>query len=240
MLAHMKATILIFVLAIAVSAQTRPQTRRPSGKPAQPPSTAPSTPLLPVTVKLKSGNDVTGKFAGANDHALTLTTDSGSQEIRLSDIATIQFSAEVPVATDAFSREAIKALRRLDSAVSVGLTYREYGTRLVDTKVAVDEQLEKVAEGELKMEIMRAMSDYKKASQLWELKVTESKGFINGGFIERSSSDLKALVQDYPEVSSIAREESVPGVFLINIDEMLNVIWRSARKHIDKATGLLT
>jgi hypothetical protein len=235
----MKAAILIFVFVIAVSAQTRPQTRRAPGKPVQLPSTAPSTPLLAVTVKLKSGKDVTGKFAGANDHALMLATDSGSQEIRLSDIATIQFSAEVPVASDASSREAIKALRRLDSAVSVGLTYREYGTRLVDTKVAVDEQLEKIAEGELKMEIMRAMIDYKRASEVWEMKVTQSEGFIRGGFMENISSYYKALRRDYPEMS-VEEFKSADGVsILIDIDGALSVIWRSARKHIDKATSLL-
>lgn len=81
-------------------------------------------------------------------------------------------SLDIPSLTEserASAMAAIKALRKLQSVVSVGVTYREYGTRVADAQIAVDEALPNIPESRsgLKDNIKSAMKEYGKALTEW-------------------------------------------------------------------------
>jgi hypothetical protein len=64
---------------------------------------------------------------------------------------------------------AIKALYTLATAVRIGVNRRDYGTRLVDTKLTVEEALTGVPDGELKKALNLSLYAYEGAARLWDL-----------------------------------------------------------------------
>jgi len=65
------------------------------------------------------------------------------------------------------ANQALKALRKLEAAIEVGLTRASYSDRLIDTKADVQENLRVLPEGELKKEIGMAMDWYVIALNTW-------------------------------------------------------------------------
>ena len=62
---------------------------------------------------------------------------------------------------------AIKALKALQSVTTIGVTYREYGSRVADAQIAVDEALPDIFDSRLKDEIKSAMKQYGEALTFW-------------------------------------------------------------------------
>ena len=63
---------------------------------------------------------------------------------------------------------ALNALRRLESAVRVGLTYVDYSERVVNTKVIVDEKLRSVPTSDLKSQLQSSMASFASARFGWK------------------------------------------------------------------------
>ena len=61
----------------------------------------------------------------------------------------------------------LQALRRLESAVNVGLTYRDYEGKIVNAQVSVDESLRVLPQSDLRNELDRAMNSYLAARTYW-------------------------------------------------------------------------
>lgn len=66
---------------------------------------------------------------------------------------------------------ALNSLRRLESAVSVGLSYANYSNRVVDTQVTVDEKLRSVPQSDLKSQLQSAMASYASARHGWKMQL---------------------------------------------------------------------
>ena len=64
-------------------------------------------------------------------------------------------------------KAALRAVRKLSSAVKSGVSYQSYGNRLADAHAELDEALVDVADGEFKNKIRSAMIRYDDASELW-------------------------------------------------------------------------
>lgn len=157
-------TVLLLTLCpFSVVAQTQQ-------KPTQPihPPLVTSEPV-PATVTLKNGDVLKGKLVNLGMIELEILVGGVRQKLQLHDVARIDFAAESALAPapDKAALAAIKALRKVDSAVSVGVNLQEYGTRVADAKIAVDEAMPDIPSGEVKDEIKKAMDAYAEALKFW-------------------------------------------------------------------------
>jgi hypothetical protein len=162
-------SILLAVLCLGEIAPAQTRRRSPNPAPTE-------TESLPVSVLLKDGQTLKGKFLNANAKKLSIIVESSTQEMNMSDIASLIFLetassklANVDTTSMSAARDAIRSLRKLDSATSAGVTRAEYGTRLIDAKAPVDDLLSRVAAGDLKSEIDAAMREYVSAGDIWQL-----------------------------------------------------------------------
>ena len=241
-------TSVLFVALAAVQTVSGQTNRRRTPAPA--PTTV--TESVPVSVLLKDGQTLKGKFVAANPKKLSIIVGSSPQEMNMSDIASLIFSeAPSTKGTDNASlsapREAIKALRKLDSATEAGVTRAEYGTRLIDAKAAVDDLLPKIPDGELKSEIGAAMREYVSAGDVWQLIYNINVDEIRDG---RGAAGTiidvpKWLIEKYnlkpddPGGSEQTAYGTVhhPPRYVTN--SILSAVWRTAKSHLDKAAQLV-
>jgi hypothetical protein len=241
-------SILLVALCLAQLAHAQTNRRRT-------PSPAPSLPAesLPVSVVLKDGQTLKGKFISANSKKLSIIVGSSSQEMNMSDIASLIFSesqtssgANTDSASTSAARDAIKAVRKLDSATSAGVTRAEYGTRLIDAKAVVDDLLPRISEGDLKSEIDSAMREYVSAGDIWQLLYNINVDEIrnNRGAAGTIVDVPKWIVDKYnlkPDDPGGSEETSFgtvhhPPRYLTN--SILSAVWRTAKTHLDRAAQL--
>jgi hypothetical protein len=232
------SSILLVILFSAQFALAQPRRRPAVTNPTQ------SSEPLPVSVVLKDGQILKGKFVSANSKKLTVMVGSSPQEMNMSEIASLLFS-ETRTSTVATrdnrsltaARGAITALRKLDSATSAGVTRTEYGTRLIDAKAAVDELLPGIADGDMKSEIAAAMREYVVASDAWQALYEVNLDEIGRG------RGTAGVVHSVPKwiVETYGIKSNDPGVgmgALYLTSSILSVVWRVAKDHLDKAVQL--
>jgi hypothetical protein len=133
-----------------------------------------------------------------------------------------------PPKVRAAAEAALKTLRRMGSAVEVGLTLSEYNTRLIDLKADVDENLSQIPDGELKTEIRLAVEAYVDAQNGWK---------------EMGRHDT--LYPDLEPGRSLMTKYSIPidrsiGMALLPGRSVRNIIWLTAKARVDKASQLLS
>jgi len=96
---------------------------------------------MATTVRLKNGDVLKGKLINLGMVELEILVGEVHQKLKLRDVARLNFLAESvpsPQSNNKAAFMAIKALPKLDSAVSVGVNLQEYGTRLADAKTDCD------------------------------------------------------------------------------------------------------
>ena len=86
---------------------------------------------------------------------------------------------------------AMNAVRRLESATKVGLTYSDYSRRLVNTQVTVDEQLRGVPSSDFKSEVQAAMKGYGTARYWWKQSIDFSRPDS-----DKMSNAFESMMQD--------------------------------------------
>jgi len=193
---------------------------------------------------LRDGQTLKGKFVSANSKKLSIIVGSSTQEMNMSEIASLIFSetktstlATVDTGSTSAARDAIRALRKLDSATSAGVTRTEYGTRLIDAKATVDDLLSRIAEGDLKSEIAAAMREYVSASDAWqalyEINLDEIKmGHGTAGVVH---SVPKWIIEKY----NIKPDDPGVGMGALYVtSSIVSAVWHVAKDHLDKATQL--
>ena len=95
------------------------------------------------TIELKTGERIEGTFKQATSAGAVIEVGGQPISIPLEKVKAIYFGA-VPSASPTApppARDALDALRGLQSVVESGLTYRDYATRVLDAKVKVDRYL---------------------------------------------------------------------------------------------------
>lgn len=144
--------------------------------------------------------------------------------------ATLNPTATMKPAPPQAAVDALKRLRKIAGATEIGITYQEYGSRLIDLKADIDDLLTQVPNGELKKEIGRAMEAYIDALTIWRL--------MTGYDFEISSFGIGKTLQ---EKYSIPQEQVTEnaGMMIIRKQPALNTIWFSANTHINNASRML-
>jgi len=80
----------------------------------------------------------------------------------------------------------VDSLKALRSVVEAGIIYKDYATRVLDTKIKVDRYLQMPSHGDAKAKasVSEAMNYYLLASNVWPEKIQFEAGVIN--FVETS------------------------------------------------------
>lgn len=241
-------SILLMTLGLAQTGSAQTNRRKP-------PTPAPVSNLesVPVSVVLKDGQTLKGKFLSANSKKLSIIIGSSTQEINMSEVASLIFADTYVAATTSVENastsaalEAIKALHKLESATSAGVTRAEYGTRLIDAKASVDELLPRVSAGDLKSEVEAAMREFVSAGEIWQLlyeinvkEINDGRG-VAGTIIDvpKWVTEKYNLKPDDPggsEQMSFGTVHHPPRYLTSSI---LSTVWRSAKEHLEKAAQL--
>jgi hypothetical protein len=138
------------------------------------------------------------------------------------------------------AKEALKQLNKLAAATEVGLSYRDYGTRIVDVSGDLKEALNAIPESDLRKQMTLALGDYVRAREVWNALIISEYGEV----FEKVM--CPGLVSDYPQMHcSVQTTYSGSGRLVrasITDDSkarILSAIWTSARSHISTAEQLI-
>jgi hypothetical protein len=136
---------------------------------------------------------------------------------------------------DGAAKEALAGLKRLDTTVSTGISYRDYPKALSDAKFTVRTFRESPVSARRPLflsQIEAAIADYENAKALWDMK------FIGGGRPNRVVftlfTDTHKMLNSYSRIGQ-ARESNGDIV----IDTALSVIWGRAQERIGDLDKLL-
>jgi hypothetical protein len=138
------------------------------------------------------------------------------------------------------AEDALKALRKVEAATQVGVSYQQYGQLVIDAKAQVNEASAKLPDGELKKELEAAMESYADAQDGWSKCVTKPMLFLTD--VETGDETGKRLKQKYNiESLSLIPGKPITG-FAESVEKgaMLRTIWAAASQHVERASKLLS
>lgn len=181
---------------------------------------------LPITVRLKSGESIKADFLKADTKEVQVQDSTGVRVIKLHLVAVLEFAP--PSVANGEAREAVRALQKLVSATEAGMNYREYGTRLADTKAAVDEATRALSDKAIKTSIVSAMDAFLDAGSAWDFMIRLRVSEIN------VTTEYGAALQkkySIPITSQILKE--------MDRNAVLSAIWKEAGKRTAEAQRLI-
>lgn len=151
---------------------------------------------------------------------------------------TISLPSAVFSATD---DEALTSLKKFRSRCEVGISYAEYSSALADSQYQVKEYLESAnakRNPEFAQYISDALSDYRRAGLLWNIKAT----LPSGDYVwEDNDGGLWVeFVKAYPDGVRLLQTSKYVGQGRYTLfSSMLSYIWEQASQKIVKASGLM-
>jgi hypothetical protein len=154
----------------------------------------------------------------------------------------------------AATKNVLTALKKIQAAVEVGVSYQQYSQLVIEAKAAVNEASSQVPDGELKQELLAAMEAYSDASEGWANSETSNMPLLGRKGILRLKEVLtgKELVgqrlREKYKIKTYGEEfygENDPNgitgseLDFIMLDDALNAAWKEAQKHLNRASELL-
>lgn len=76
------------------------------------------------------------------------------------------------------AKGAAKQLNKLSSATEVGISYRDYGTRIVDVSAEFKEAVRKLPDSDLQKLLTTALADHIRAREVWNALIQASYGEV--------------------------------------------------------------
>jgi hypothetical protein len=223
--------LLSFICTCEAYSQTR---RRPNA--STPTRTATPVQKRRVILDLAGQEPIGADFIQADATSITVEINGVRSVFKMDEVVSIIFSPDE--ATRRMSqaansqgttsaREALRVLRRLNSAIDVGVSFVQYSQLLVEVKGTIDEALASIPNGELRDEITLAMETYADAGRAWNTMIQHGRRGKTTYFYE----PLRELITKY----------SIPTIQVMSVDNqtMLSIIWQAARARIDRASLLL-
>jgi hypothetical protein len=132
--------------------------------------------------------------------------------------------------TDPKAEDAIAALRKVQAATQVGVTYIQYGPLVIDAKAKVNSASEELPEGELRTELIAAMDAYADAWKGW--------GAMQGSDnIPATNPTIEPIVDKYH--LHTRQQSAVSSTRTVLRDEFLNTIWAEGSSHLQAAARLV-
>ena len=171
---------------------------------------APLSILRADTVELKTGERIEGTFKQATLNEVTIEVGGQTLKFQLEKVRAITFGSapltNVPISN---LQEAVDSLKALRSVVEVGIIYKDYDTRVLDTKIKVDRYLQMHSQGNAKAKasVSKAMNYYLLALNVWQDKIKYEAGLVidEPNYVTRSRRLCKHLERGF----AMAEEEWV-------------------------------
>jgi hypothetical protein len=153
------------------------------------------------TVELKNGERIDGTFKQATSEGAVIEVAGQAITIPLQKVKAIYLGAAPSTAANSSTpaREALDALRGLQSVTETGLNYRDYATRVLDAKVKVDRYLSAFPNDppELRKSIGVAMREYELARESWMLNDERSwRGLATSENLQEGCPVVPKLLND--------------------------------------------
>jgi hypothetical protein len=209
-------TILVLLVPLVAVVCVHAQ-RKPAPKPSP-------KPIITLGATTDDGKRVVLKSDGTWDYDTTASiTPPKPMPAPTPEPVKEKYPATIRTAVEAV----IKGLRRIGSAVEVGITLSEYNTRLIDVKADADEQFAAIPDGEIKSELQSAIEAYVDAQNAWGQMGRHDTLFP-------SIEPGRSLMVKY----SIPIDRSI-GMELLPGNSVRSIIWRAAKTHVDRAAQFL-
>lgn len=150
----------------------------------------------------------------------------------------------------AAANDALKALRKADSAIELGQSYREFRFSVIETKAEVDNAITKLPDGELKDELKRSLNALIDKQKAWEA----FQGYISmlgetGPYFGSPDSDEaffllykykpaeNALGESLKKYKTEYKEDQ--ATYQFQIKELLAATQNESRLHLERASSLI-
>ncbi len=125
--------------------------------------------------------------------------------------------------------EAVAALKKIQAATQVGVSYQQYGLLLIEAKAKTNEATAALPDGALKTDLTTAMDSYADAGTVWGIKIQRYS-------LHDDTQPDKSLIDKYQmpvvPVKYFKRAE-------VDGDEALQIIWRRADTHLTQISKFL-
>jgi len=141
------------------------------------------------------------------------------------------------------AKEAIQALEALQSVVSSGVSYRDYGPRKADTRIIVDRFLNEYKENPVADAIAEAMAHYEAAGSFWKIYFSDNGMTHRNNILLSDETEVKYYLNLYPEIKTkmdeIMSQLNEKESHYVSLSVALSVIWGKAGEAINKARSIL-
>ena len=191
-----------------------------------------SGPALADVVELKTGQRVEGTLKQADQ--ATVSVEVGGQVVtfKTEQVKTISYgSAAAGAASPA--TDAIRALKALQSVTGAGLTYRDYSTRVGDTKIQFDRAIGAGGLGSEADALRAAMDYYVTAASVWSANLRGNSIYL----VDRAAAPVKCAA--YERYLASVRNAVTGGSFLFLDSGIIQVYWSCASAQLAAAEKLL-
>jgi hypothetical protein len=252
-----RSLAMIIFAVLLISTPTVGQ-RRTRPKPKTAPAATPAPAKRPVTVNLKEGDPVIGKFLRADAETMEVEIQSGRLTIKMSDVASLVFADEgerppeeeqketVAPAVDPglqAARKAYAELRKLAEAAKIKLPLGQYGDLLIETKLMVEEAMTEITDYGLKNEIARTLEAYYDAGQALGAARAYDTGRRTWGAAR--VIEQRIPVDSEPGATLMRKYQIKPGVNRLaqadhlELDTALKAIWAVANARLNYVASLI-
>lgn len=139
-------------------------------------------------------------------------------------------------------KEGLKALRMMASATEVGISFEEYGRRIIDVKTMVDTCLTNLPESDLKKEMELSVAAYVDAGKAWNEFVRRRRSVNEDSLYPDSDRYADGLQKKYqiPTETLEVSGSAIKPFRVMTGSAILNTIWSAAKAHLAKAEKLAT
>jgi hypothetical protein len=146
-------------------------------------------------------------------------------------------------------KAALRELRKMSGATNVGISFKDYSTRIIDLKAAVEEALLELHDGELKNKINTALDAFVDASTFWNESLKPDQIAEMGDVYDQQIANLKLQygvlpLARYPALRLFQEKYQIPiekddkGEEQVNRKKGLSIIWSVATDATERATQL--
>jgi hypothetical protein len=122
-----------------------------------------------VILKTNAGDEIVGNLISSDSQKVTIDVLGKRRVFSLDEVNSLVFepNAMPKINPGASTLEALKALRKLSSAIEVGISYIQYRELLINAKAAVNESLTELPNGAIRESIANAMDAFADAGDIW-------------------------------------------------------------------------
>jgi len=204
-------------------------------------------PMAADLVELKSGERVEGTFKQATPTGVVIEVAGQTITFPLDRVRAIYFGAApvmagkelTPPQPSPLLMSALNALKALSSMTEMGVTYRDYWSKVQETKIEVDRFLQDPAQSDLpaRKNIEEVLGFHVLAAQIWNAKMAPGLGFV--ALAERIQNspifDQCPLLLKEFEANPDKRPNMKGAVIAAHTEETCANLWKCANAKLAEA-----